>query len=119
MAIALPLPSVLRSRPSAERDATDEALVALVARGDERALAALYDRFGRVAFGLAVRVVRDPDLAADAVQDAFVTVWRKAPRFRPERASARTWILMLVHRRAVDVVRSADRRSRALDRDAA
>jgi len=84
---------------------SDEALVALLARGDEGALAELYDRFGTVAYGLAIRIVRDTDLAEDAVQDAFLTVWRTASRFLAERGKARTWILTLVHRRAVDVVR--------------
>jgi RNA polymerase sigma factor (sigma-70 family) len=89
---------------------SDEALVALVARGDDGALAALYDRFGRVAYGLALRVVRDRSLAEDAVQDAFLTVWRNADRFMPERAKASTWILTFVHRRAVDLVRREERR---------
>jgi RNA polymerase sigma factor (sigma-70 family) len=84
---------------------SDEALVALVARADEDALAELYDRFGRVAYGLALRIVRDPALAEDAVQDAFLAVWRSAARFVAERAKASTWILTLVHRRAVDLVR--------------
>jgi RNA polymerase sigma factor (sigma-70 family) len=84
---------------------SDEALVALVARADEDALAELYDRFGRVAYGLALRIVRDPALAEDAVQEGFLTVWRSATRFVAERAKARTWILTLVHRRAVDMVR--------------
>jgi len=84
---------------------SDEALVALAARADDGALAELYDRFGHVAYGLALRVVRDPALAEDAVQEAFLTVWRSAARFVPERAKASTWILTLVHRRAVDVVR--------------
>jgi RNA polymerase sigma factor (sigma-70 family) len=84
---------------------SDEALVALVARADEGALAELYDRFGHLAYGLALRIVRDPALAEDAVQDAFLTVWCSAARFVPERAKASTWILTLVHRRAVDVVR--------------
>jgi RNA polymerase sigma factor (sigma-70 family) len=84
---------------------SDEALVALAARADDGALAELYDRFGHVAYGLALRIVRDPALAEDAVQDAFLTIWRSASRFVPERAKARTWILTLVHRRAVDVVR--------------
>jgi len=89
---------------------SDEALVALVARGDERALAELYDRVGRVAFGLAFRVLRDDRLAEDAVQEAFLAVWRTAAAFRPERAKASTWILTLVHRRAVDLVRREERR---------
>jgi RNA polymerase sigma factor (sigma-70 family) len=84
---------------------SDEALVALAARADDGALAELYDRFGHVAYGLALRVVRDPALAEDAVQEAFLTIWRSAARFVPERANASTWILTLVHRRAVDVVR--------------
>ena len=84
---------------------SDEALVALAARADDGALAELYDRFGHVAYGLAHRIVRDPALAEDAVQEAFLTIWRSASRFVPERAKARTWILTLVHRRAVDVVR--------------
>jgi RNA polymerase sigma factor (sigma-70 family) len=89
---------------------SDEALVALVARSSEEALAEMYDRFGRVAYGLALRIVRDRALAEDAVQDGFLAVWRSAPRFVPERARASTWILTLVHRRAVDLVRRQERR---------
>jgi RNA polymerase sigma factor (sigma-70 family) len=89
---------------------SDEALVALVARSDEVALAELYDRFGRVAFGLARRILRDDALAEDAVQEGFLAVWRSASRFVPERAKASTWLLTLVHRRAVDLVRREDRR---------
>jgi RNA polymerase sigma-70 factor (ECF subfamily) len=97
----------------------DEALLALASRGDERALAELYDRYGRVAYGLALRIVRDPALAEDAVQEAFVTVWRTAGSFVPGRAKASTWILTLAHRRAVDVVRREERRRAApLDTDA-
>jgi RNA polymerase sigma-70 factor (ECF subfamily) len=89
---------------------SDEALVALVARGDEGALGELYDRFGRVAYGLAYRVLRDATLAEDAVQEAFLGVWRNANRFAAERAKASTWVLTFVHRRAVDVVRREERR---------
>src|SRR6059058_350104 len=89
---------------------SDEALVALVARSDETAIAELYDRFGRVAYGLARRILRDDSLAEDAVQEAFLAAWRSAPRFVPERAKASTWLLTLVHRRAVDLVRREERR---------
>jgi RNA polymerase sigma-70 factor (ECF subfamily) len=89
---------------------SDEAVVALVARADEGALAELYDRFGRVAFGLALRVLRDEKLAEDAVQEGFLAAWRNADRFMPERAKASTWLLTLVHRRAVDLVRRENRR---------
>ena len=89
---------------------SDEALVALAARSEQSALAELYDRYGRTAYGLALRVLRDETLAEDAVQEAFLTVWRTASRFRPERGKASTWILTLVHRRAVDAVRREQRR---------
>jgi len=89
---------------------SDEALVALAARSEQTALAELYDRYGRAAYGLALRVLRDQALAEDAVQEAFLTVWRTASRFVPERGKASTWILTLVHRRAVDTVRREQRR---------
>ena len=89
---------------------SDEALVALIARGDENALAELYDRVGRIAYGLAVRILRDERLAEDAVQEGFLSVWRTASSFTAERAKASTWILTLVHRRAVDLVRREERR---------
>jgi RNA polymerase sigma-70 factor (ECF subfamily) len=90
--------------------ASDQELLALVARSDDLALAELYDRYGGVAYGLAVRILRDDALAQDAVQDAFLAVWRSAAGFMPERARASTWILTLVHRRAVDLVRREQRR---------
>ena len=89
---------------------SDEALVALVARGDDTAIAELYDRVGRMAYGLAYRVLRDARLAEDAVQEGFLAVWRTAAAFSAERAKASTWILTLVHRRAVDMVRREQRR---------
>lgn len=99
--------------PATSRDLahlSDEALLSLVASSDDQALAELYDRFGGVAYGLALRILRDEALAQDAVQEAFLAVWRSADRFLAERAKASTWILTLVHRRAVDLVRREDRR---------
>jgi RNA polymerase sigma factor (sigma-70 family) len=89
---------------------SDEAVIALVARSDEQALAELYRRFGRLAYGLAFRILRDDALAQDAVQEAFLGVWRAAGRFTAERAKPSTWLLTLVHRRAVDLVRREQRR---------
>jgi RNA polymerase sigma factor (sigma-70 family) len=89
---------------------SDEALLALVVRGDEEALAALYDRYAGVAYAVALRVVRDAGLAQDAVQDAFLAAWRTAVGFDPARGTGSTWLLTLVHRRAVDVVRREQRR---------
>jgi RNA polymerase sigma-70 factor (ECF subfamily) len=89
---------------------SDEAVLALVARADEQALSELYRRFGRLAYGLAFRILRDDALAQDAVQEAFLGVWRSAGRFTAERAKPSTWLLTLVHRRAVDLVRREERR---------
>jgi len=89
---------------------SDEALVALAARSEHSALAELYDRYARPAYGLALRVLHDDALAEDAVQEAFLALWRNAARFVPERGKASTWILTLVHRRAVDLVRREERR---------
>ena len=84
--------------------------MARVARGDDAALALLHRRHGRTCHGVARRIVGDAALAEDAVQEAFLAVWRQASRFRPERASARSWLLMLVHRRAIDALRRERRR---------
>src|ERR687888_908307 len=102
-----------RQRPTTARQLahlSDEAVVALIARSDDSALAELYRRFGRLAYGLAFRILRDDALAQDAVQEAFLGVWRAAGRFMAERAKPSTWVLTLVHRRAVDLVRREDRR---------
>ena len=99
-----------RLMPRSFAHLSDEAVVAMLARSDESALTELYDRFGRVAYGLALRILRDEKLAEDAVQEAFLAAWRNADRFIPERGRAGTWLLTLVHRRAVDLVRREDRR---------
>jgi RNA polymerase sigma factor (sigma-70 family) len=87
----------------------DQDLLAACAKGDEHALGSLYDRFGTVAYRLALRVLRDPVLAEDAVQEAFLAVWRQAASFDRSRGKPSTWILTLVHRRAVDLVRRQTR----------
>ncbi len=89
---------------------SDEALVALAGRADKGALAELYDRHGRVAYGMALRIVRDESLAEDAVQDGFMAVWKEAARYVPARGKASSWIFTLIHRRAVDIVRREERR---------
>ena len=107
---ARPAPPGARHVPPDAVHLSDEALIALAARGEEPALAALYDRYGRLAYGLALRVLRDGALAEDAVQEAFLAVWRSAHRYIPERSKPSTWIMTFVHRRAVDLVRREERR---------
>ncbi|MBA2277223.1 MAG: sigma-70 family RNA polymerase sigma factor [Chloroflexia bacterium] len=92
----------------------DDELIAAVARGDPSALVGLYDRFGRLAFGLAYRILEDASLAEETVQDAFMQVWRRADTFDPTRGgNVRAWLLTVVHNRAIDARRRyLDRRPR-------
>ncbi len=89
---------------------SDHGLLALVARGDREAFARLYDQYSDVAYSLALRIVRDRELAADVVQDAFLAVWNQASRFESSRGQPSTWILTLTHHKAVDIVRREQRR---------
>ena len=85
------------------RDGTE--LLWACSNGDEEALGSLYDRYGKLSYGVALRVLRNAALAEDAVQEAFLTVWRQAGTYDRDRGKVSTWILTLVHRRAVDLVR--------------
>jgi len=84
---------------------TDEDLLMAVAQGDREAIGRLYDRHQGTMYGLAVRITNDAGLAQDAVQEAMLGVWRNASRFDASRAKARTWMLALVHHRAIDAIR--------------
>lgn len=87
-------------------------LLKLAGRGDEAAFAQLYDATAARAYGLAVRIVRDPSQAEEVAQEAFLEIWRTASRFDVTRGSAVSWVLTIVHRRAVDRVRSAEASTR-------
>jgi RNA polymerase sigma-70 factor (ECF subfamily) len=89
-----------------------DALVGRVAVGDSRAFERLYDELGAAVFGVARRVVRDPSRAEDVTQEVFLEVWRKAPTFDDARGSAKTWIMTIAHRRAVDAVRRSEAQKR-------
>jgi RNA polymerase sigma-70 factor, ECF subfamily len=82
-----------------------DALLGRVARGDSAAFDRLYDEVAGPVYGLARRVVRDPARAEDVTQEVFLEVWRQAPRFDRSLGKAKTWIMMIAHRRAVDAVR--------------
>jgi RNA polymerase sigma-70 factor (ECF subfamily) len=93
-------------------------LLARVARGDEVAFAALFDSLGASVYGLARRVIRDPARAEEVAQEVFLQVWQTAARFDPERGRAKSWVMTLAHRRAVDAVRhdqAATNRERSYD----
>lgn len=84
---------------------TDEELVSALAVQDGTALAALYDRYGRLAFSLAVRIVGSPESAEEIVQEAFLSLWRGAVSYQAGRGTVRTWLLSITHHRAIDAVR--------------
>jgi RNA polymerase sigma-70 factor (ECF subfamily) len=94
-----------------ERSITDEELVERIQRGEQAGLTALYDRHRSLAYALALRVVRDPQRAEDVVQDAFLSVWRKAASYALGRGSVRTWLSSIVRNRAIDVVRASRERT--------
>lgn len=80
-------------------------LLTRVGRGDEQAFAAVYDALGATVYGLARRVIRDPARAEEVSQEVFIQVWQSAVRFDASRGNAKSWVLTLAHRRAVDAVR--------------
>lgn len=103
-----PLPSSPGS-PSGDDEADLlSALLARSSRGDEHAFAELYDRTSTKVFGLARRVVRDPAQAEEVAQEAYLEIWRQSARYEAGRGSALAWMLTIVHRRAVDRVRSTE-----------
>lgn len=83
----------------------DVALLGAIAVGDEHALAALHERFAGTMYAIALRVTRSEGLAQEAVQDAFMAVWRNPGRFDPARGSLGPWIYTLVRHKAIDLVR--------------
>jgi RNA polymerase sigma-70 factor (ECF subfamily) len=96
----------------------DRLLAARLGAGDERALTEAYERHAAVLFGLARKVTGSAAAAEDVVQEVFVQLWRDPLRFDPSRGSLRTWLTVLTHRRAVDVVRSEAARAKRQERDA-
>ena len=97
---------------SREGPADVDDLMRRAARGDSRAFEGVYDELAPAVYGLARRVVRDPARAEDVTQEVFLDVWRKATSFDAERGKARTWVMTIAHRRAVDAVRRAEAQKR-------
>ena len=86
-------------------DDADRAVLVRIASGELHALDELYDRYKTMAYSIAFRITNDATLAEDVVQDAFLGAWRNAARYVEGRGSVKTWLLAIVHHRAIDAVR--------------
>ena len=97
---------------SAGAGSETSALIARIAAGDRDAFSRFYDLLAPTAFGLIRRVLRDPDAAAEVLQEVFWQVWREAPQYDPKRGSPEAWLVMRAKTRAIDRLRSIRRRDR-------
>jgi RNA polymerase sigma-70 factor (ECF subfamily) len=87
------------------RSLADEDLMQLVRRGEAAAFEVIYERHSRAAFSLAYRMAGSRGVAEDVVQEAFLNIWRSGARYERGRGSVRTWVLGIVHHRAIDALR--------------
>jgi RNA polymerase sigma-70 factor (ECF subfamily) len=101
---------------SEETGAVDRALLGRIARQDETALAALYDRHARVLFTLALRIVGDRELAQEVLQDTFLRCWSGAERYDSARGQVVAWLVGMTRHRAIDLLRSRPHQARLRER---
>ena len=90
---------------------SDEALINAIAEGAEWAMEPLYERYNRVLYSLAYRMVADHQVAEDLLQDAFLSVWRRATSYSPQSGAVRSWLISIVHHRTIDYLRAVRRRA--------
>jgi RNA polymerase sigma-70 factor, ECF subfamily len=107
-----------RRGPGSPADDPDRGVLERMAGGQVDALEELYDRYRIMAYSIAFRITRDKALAQDVVQDGFMGAWRNAARQVEGRGSVKTWLLAIVHHRAIDALRQRRRTSEPPDRGA-
>jgi RNA polymerase sigma-70 factor, ECF subfamily len=95
------------------RMAEDPALVRRLKAHEPKAMNELYDRYGRVAYSLIYRIVRNSSTAEDLVQETFLRVWNRVQSFDAERGALGAWVLTVARNRAIDYLRSVDGRMEA------
>jgi len=96
-------------------DLSDAELIELVANGEARALEVLYGRYSRVVYSFALRIVGDPQLAEEILQEVFFRVWQQGSGFQSNRGTLITWLLSITHNLAIDEVRKRNRRPQKAD----
>lgn len=98
--------------PSSTSNApSDEMLLNAIAGGATWALESLYQRYSRLLYSLAYRMVADHQVAEDLIQESFLSIWRRAQSYSPEAGAARSWLISIVHHRTIDYLRAVRRRS--------
>jgi RNA polymerase sigma-70 factor (ECF subfamily) len=102
----------LQAQPS---EISDNDLLHAISRGDEQALAAIYDRYRLILFGLILRILHDRQEAEDVLQEAFLQVWRRAADFDESRGRVFTWLVTIARSRALDRLRVLSSRARLAD----
>ena len=90
---------------------SDEVLINAIAGGAVWAMEPLYQRYSRILYSLAYRMVADHQVAEDLLQDAFLSVWRRATSYSPQSGAVRSWLVSIVHHRTIDYLRAVRRRS--------
>ena len=90
---------------------SDEALLNAIAGGAVWAMDSLYQRYSRILYSLAYRMVADHQVAEDLLQDAFLAIWRRATTYSPQSGTARSWLISIMHHRTIDYLRRVRRRS--------
>jgi RNA polymerase sigma-70 factor, ECF subfamily len=98
-----------------QADVSDSELLMQMDKGDQRALEALYDRYSRVVFSFALRMVGDRAVAEELLQEVFFRTWQQAARFSERRGSCITWMLSITHNLAIDEIRKRNRRPQRAD----
>ena len=112
------LQDALRAAPTQESSAkvllkpepTDEQLISAICKGEESAVEVLYERYHRYAYALAYRILHDPVASEDIVQDAFLSIWRKASLYQAQNGSVQSWLQAIVRNRAIDKLRACAHR---------
>lgn len=95
----------------AANEQSDEALILAIAGGAVWAMEPLYQRYSRILYSMAYRMVSDHQVAEDLIQEAFLSVWRRAISYSPQSGAVRSWLISIVHHRTIDYLRSVRRRS--------